>query len=156
KGKCLKDSRAALKMVMEESFELGKRILILGGSHDLTLTQYQAYVSRKQEIEATEVDALIDLHEEEYAHTRGCMMEILTGQTNYVKHYNHIGFQSYFVHPRMLETLDKLRFDCYRLGTAREELHNLEPVIRSSDLFSFDITALRSGDAPASRLSPNG
>lgn len=156
KGKSLKDSRAALKMVLEELLSLGKRILILGGSHDLTLTQYQAYVSRKQVIEATVVDALIDLHEEEYAHSRRFLMEMLTGQPNYVKHYNHIGFQSYFVHPRMLETLDKLRFDCYRLGTAREELHNLEPVIRSSDLFSFDITALRSGDAPASRLSPNG
>ena len=36
-------------------------------------------------------------------------MEMLTGEPNMVRHYNHIGFQSYFVHPRMLETMDKLQ-----------------------------------------------
>ncbi len=156
RGKSLKDSKAALKLVIEELLELGKKVIIIGGSHDLTLSQYQAYASRKQIIEATIIDALIDLHEEEYAHSRKFLMEMLTGQPNFVQHYNHIGFQSYFVHPRMLEMLDKLRFDFYRLGTAREDLEDMEPILRSTDLFSFDINAIRSADAPANRLSPNG
>ena len=156
KGKSLKDTRAALQMILEELLALGKTVLVLGGSHDLTLTQYQAYVSRSQVVEATVVDALIDLHEEEYMPSRHFLMEMLTGRPNFIRHYNHIGFQSYFVHPQLLETLDKLRFDCYRLGAVRERMDDMEPVIRSSDLFSFDMCALRSGDAPASRLSPNG
>jgi len=48
-------------------------------------------------------------------------MEMLTSEPNLVKHYNHIGFQSYFVHPRMLETMDKLRFDCFRLAWQRKK-----------------------------------
>jgi hypothetical protein len=102
------------------------------------------------------VDALIDLHEEEGVPSRHFLMEMLTGQPNFIRHYNHIGFQSYFVHPGMLETLDKLRFDCYRLGMARENMEEMEPVIRQSDMLSFDMCALRAADAPASRLSPNG
>ncbi len=156
KGKSLKDTRAALQQVLEELLDQGKTALVLGGSHDLTLAQYKAYASRRQIIEATVVDALIDLHEEEYMPSRHFLMEMLTGSPNFIRHYNHIGFQSYFVHPRLLETLDKLRFDFYRLGKAREILENMEPAIRSSDLFSFDMCALCSGDAPASRLSPNG
>ena len=35
-------------------------------------------------------------------------MEMLTGEPNYIRHYNHVAFQSYFVHPHMLETMDKL------------------------------------------------
>ncbi|MGH2649493.1 MAG: arginase family protein, partial [Ginsengibacter sp.] len=70
--------------------------------------------------------------------------------------YNHIGFQSYFVHPRMLETMDKLRFDCYRLGKAREQMEEMEPVIRNSHLISFDMAAIKYSDAPASGCSPNG
>src|SRR5699024_4631642 len=150
------DTQAALRMVLEELAVQGKTVFILGGSHDLTLMQYHSFVSKEQVIEATVVDALIDLHEEEYALSRHFLMEMLTEQPNFIRHFNHIGFQSYFVHPRLLETLDKLRFDCYRLGTAREKLEDMEPVIRSTDLFSFDMNAIRSADAPASRLSPNG
>jgi hypothetical protein len=83
-------------------------------------------------------------------------MEMLTGEPNMVRHYNHIAFQSYFVHPRMLETMDKLRFDCFRVGNVREELSEMEPVIRNSDMFSFDIAAIKNSDAPASACSPNG
>jgi formiminoglutamase len=84
------------------------------------------------------------------------LMEILTGEPNFVRHYNHIGFQSYYVHPHMLETLDKLRFDCYRVGKVRENLDEMEPVIRHADLFSFDVSAIAAAYAPANSLSPNG
>jgi hypothetical protein len=56
----------------------------------------------------------------------------------------------------MLETMDKLRFDCYRSGTAKEQIEEMEPVIRNSDLLSFDIAAIKNSDAPASSCSPNG
>jgi hypothetical protein len=36
-------------------------VIILGGSHDLTLAQYYAYEQNKSIIEVTNVDALIDL-----------------------------------------------------------------------------------------------
>src|SRR5688572_31031708 len=48
------------------------------------------------------------------------LMEMLTGEPNYIRHYNHIAFQSYFVHPRILETMDRLRFDCFRVGSVKE------------------------------------
>jgi hypothetical protein len=56
----------------------------------------------------------------------------------------------------MLETLDKLRFDCYRVGSVKESIDEMEPVIRNSNLFSFDISAIANAYAPASNVSPNG
>ncbi|MEO6681628.1 MAG: arginase, partial [Ginsengibacter sp.] len=84
------------------------------------------------------------------------LMEMLTSEPNMVRHYNHIGFQSYYVHPHMLETIDKLRFDCFRVGNAREKLDEMEPVLRNSDMVSFDISAIKYSDSPASSHSPNG
>ncbi|GAA4300765.1 formimidoylglutamase [Compostibacter hankyongensis] len=155
-GATLQDTYAALKTVVHTLVTAGKTVLILGGSHDLTTAQYQAYVLGKKIVEATVVDALIDLQETPHPRSAAFLMDMLTGQPNYVRHYNHIGFQSYFVHPRMLETLDKLRFDCYRLGKARENLEEIEPVLRNSDMLSFDICAIRRAEAPAAGLSPNG
>ncbi len=157
KGADLADTYAALRTVINELINEKKTVIILGGSHDLTLAQYYAYEENKSIIEATNVDALIDLNLESDFRCDNFLMEMLTGEPNYVRHYNHIGFQSYYVHPRMLETLDKLRFDCFRVGHVKESIDEMEPVIRNSQLFSFDISALAYAYAPANTTgSPNG
>lgn len=133
-----------------------KRVVILGGSHDITLAQYNAYVSQEKIIEAVCVDAAMDLNMDSVLPSNNFLMDILTGEPNYVKHYTHIGFQSYLVHPHMLETIDRLRFDCYRVGKVRDNVEEMEPAIRNAHLFSFDISAIKNADAPANHLTPNG
>ncbi|MCB0714578.1 MAG: formimidoylglutamase [Chitinophagaceae bacterium] len=155
-GSLFTDSYAALKTVVQDLIQDGKTVIILGGSHDLTLSQYNAYADAKKLIEATCVDALIDLNLESSFRHENFLMEMLTGEPNFIRHYNHLAFQSYYVHPRMLETLDKLRFDCFRVGSVKESIDEMEPVIRNSHLFSFDMTAMASAFAPANTFSPNG
>jgi formiminoglutamase len=155
-GATLADTYAAIKTVVRELLQLNKTVILIGGSHDNTLAQYYAYKDLKKIIEATVIDATIDLKSESQVRSQNFLMEMLTSEPNMIKHYNHIGFQSYLVHPRMLETMDKLRFDCYRLGKAKEQLEEMEPVIRNSHLVSFDIAAIKYSDAPASIHSPNG
>ncbi|MFZ9694487.1 MAG: formimidoylglutamase [Chitinophagaceae bacterium] len=156
RGATMADTYAALRTVLLALTAEGKTVIILGGSHDLTLAQYQAYAQSKQLIEVTSVDALIDLHPDAVLPAENFLMEMLTGMPNYVRHYNHVAFQSYYVHPNVLETLDKLRFDCFRVGNVKEALDEMEPVIRNSHLFSFDISALANAYSPASTISPNG
>jgi len=156
KGATLHDTYAALRHVVGQLTELGKTVVILGGSHDLTLAQYQSYRERKQLIEATCIDALIDLNTDSPLKQDSFLLAMLTEEPNFVRHYNHIGFQSYYVHPRMLETLDKLHFDCFRVGRVREQMEEMEPVIRHSDMVSIDISAMANSAAPAATVSPNG
>ncbi len=155
-GSLYTDSYAALKTVVHELINDGKTVIILGGSHDLTLAQYQAYTDNGRAIEASCVDALIDLNIDSPFRHENFLMEMLTSEPNYIRHYNHIAFQSYYVHPRMLETMDKLRFDCFRVGSVKENIEEMEPVIRNSSLFSFDISAIAHAYAPSSFVSPNG
>ena len=155
-GSSVSDSYAAVKIVLKELLQLNKTVIILGGSHDNTLGQYYAYKDINQVIEATVVDSHIDLMSESSARSENFLLEMLTSEPNVIRHYNHIGFQSYFVHPHMLETMDKLRFDCYRVGVAKERLEEMEPVIRNSHMLSFDITAIKHSDAPANNSSTNG
>ena len=46
-GASLHDTYAALKTVVAELVGCGKTVIILGGSHDLTLAQYEAYRSQQ-------------------------------------------------------------------------------------------------------------
>jgi arginase family enzyme len=155
-GKNLSDTYAALKLVITELTDMGKTVVIIGGSHDLTLAQYYALADHKNLIDAAAVDAVIDINIDSPLRSENFVMEMLTAEPNYMRHYNHLAFQSYFVHPRMLETMDKLRFDCFRVGKVRENIEDMEPVVRNCHLFSFDISALAHAYAPANTFTPKG
>jgi arginase family enzyme len=155
-GATIQDSYAAVKTVVSELIQLGKKVLILGGSHDITTAQYLSYGAINKIIDAVVVDATIDLDTESVFPAQQFLVDMFTGIPNYLKHYTHIGFQSYFMHPDMLQTIDKLGFDCYRVGKVKESIEEMEPAIRNSELFSFDIAAILHAHAPANHISPNG
>lgn len=155
-GHALTDTYAALKTVIKEINKLGKTVVILGGSHDLTLAQYYSYRDNRQAISAVCVDAKMDLSLEMPQPSEKFLMEMLTEEPNYITHYNHIGFQTYLVHPQIMQTLDRLRFDCFRTGAVKQDISEMEPVIRDCHLFSFDISAISNAFAPANKLTPNG
>jgi formiminoglutamase len=155
-GATIADSYAAVKTVVAELIQMGKKVLILGGSHDMTTAQYLAYGNSEKIIDAVVVDAKIDLDMESVEPADQFLVDMFTGIPNYLKHYTHIGFQSYFMHPHMLETIDKLGFDCHRVGKVKESIEEMEPAIRNSELFSFDIAAIQNAHAPANYITPNG
>ncbi|MEQ1554523.1 MAG: formimidoylglutamase [Ferruginibacter sp.] len=155
-GLSLNDSYTAIKEVLQELYNLNKTVVILGGSHDITLAQYNAYKNINDKIEASCIDASINLNGDKNIPAENFLMEMFTENNNILKHYNHIAFQSYFVHPRMLQTIDKLKFDCYRLGNVLDNIEEMEPVLRNSNMLSFDISALKHSDAPTNKNYPNG
>ena len=155
-GATLKDSYAALRTEVAELILKKKIVLIIGGSHDNTIAQYQAYKQLEQAVTVTNIDSTFDLSREVPFANRNFLMDLLTTEPNFIRHYNHVGFQSYFVHPNMLETIDKLRFDSYRVGLVQTEMEEVEPVFRDSNLITFDICAIKNSDAPANKNCPNG
>jgi arginase family enzyme len=155
-GQSIQDSYAALRTVIAELILQNKKVVIMGGSHDLTLPQYHAYTAIPTLVNAVVADAKIDLDLEARLPSDHFLEELFTGLPNHLNHYAHIGFQSYFMHPHMLETIDKLRFDCFRLGVVRESIEEMEPVIRDSHMMSFDISAIQHAQAPANVITPNG
>ncbi|AHF16107.1 arginase family protein [Niabella soli] len=155
-GASYTDTIAALRTVIAALIDEGKMVIVLGGSHDLTMAQYGACALQKKVMDISVVDAIIDLDMESPFPNDHFLMEMLTGEPNYIRHYNHIGFQSYLVHPGMLQTLDKLKFDFHRVGHVKEDIEQMEPSIRGSQLLSFDVNAIANAYAPANLLTPNG
>ncbi len=155
-GKSLADSYAALKVVLSELQALNAKVLIIGGSHDLTMPQCDSFATLDKTFDLTCIDAKIDLNADSVIPTDKFLLDMFTKSPNHLNHYNHIGFQSYFVHPQMLETIDRLRFECFRVGKVKENLEEMEPPIRNSDAVSFDISAIQNSHAPANIVTPNG
>ena len=155
-GLTMQDTYAALSAVLKEIIPSGKKVIILGGSHDLTTAQYDAYASLEDIIEVSCIDARIDVDMDSPLPIDNFLLPLFTREPNFLKQYNHIGFQSYMVHPGMLQTIDKLGFDCFRVGKVKENIEEMEPIIRASHLVSFDIAAIAHAYAPANTFTPNG
>lgn len=155
-GDSLADTYVALSTILADLLALKAKVLILGGSHDITLAQYQAHKKLNETVEVVCIDAAMDISWEDPTPDQCFLMEMLTSSPNFVKHYSHIGFQSYLIHPRMLETIDKLGFECFRVGKVKDDLAEVEPVFRNSQICTVDITAIQHAHAPCNTLTPNG
>ncbi len=133
------------------SFLLAKNILpiIIGGSHNLDLAQYRAYEDQEKLISVLNVDAWIDLHDsDQLADDKNHIQKILLHEPNYLFHYSHLAHQTYLVGDQATALLDKMYFEAHRVGFIRENITEMEPVVRNADMLTFDIAAIKSLDAP--------
>jgi len=123
--------------------------VFLGGTHDLDYGQYRGYEEMQKLISFLNVDAFLDLDDRKQAPaSRQHVHKMLLHEPNYLFGYTHLAHQTYLVDSFSTAILEKLNFEAHRIGQMRSNLAEMEPAIRYADMFSFDITAIKSSDAP--------
>ena len=153
-GETLEDTYERLKEVCGTLIENNIFIMLIGGSHDLDLGQYQAYEKFDKMITVVAVDAIADLHNEKgYGKSSSHLHDIITHEPNYLFHLCHLGHQAFLNDNQAFEALEKLHFEMVRLGSVKDNINETEPLIRQGDMFSFDIGAIKKNDAPGNNLS---
>jgi formiminoglutamase len=157
-GVNLNESYLRLKEVCELLLQNKVIPIIIGGSHDMDYGQFLAYENTKNLITVLNVDATIDMYgSDEFGMDRHHIHKILVHEPNIIFHYSQLGYQSYLNDPETVSVLEKLYFETYRIGQIRENIEDIEPVIRNADMMSFDITAIKQSDAPGnSNAQPFG
>lgn len=160
-GENLKDTYAALEHIVKELLSRKIFCIVLGGSQDLTYPQYCAYNTPNAKVDLLVIDSHFDLSTEiigaQETTSSSFLNKIIVHEPDFLFNYSNIGYQSYFVSQEMLRLMDKLCFDTFRLGELSGKIQEAEPIIRSANLLSFDMHALRFSDAPArAGQSPHG
>ena len=123
--------------------------VILGGTHDLDYGQYRSYEDMNKLVSFLNVDAFLDLDDsKESPFSKQHIHKILLHEPNYLFSYTHLAHQMYLIDPQAVTILEKLYFEAYRLGSIRTNIADMEPVVRNADMISFDVTSIRSSDAP--------
>jgi formiminoglutamase len=123
--------------------------IILGGTHDLDYGQYRGYEDMQKLVSFLNIDAFFDLEESKnVSPSKQHIHKMLLHEPNYLFGYTHLAHQLYLVDSFSSAVLEKLNFEAHRLGQMRTNLNEMEPSIRNADMMSFDITAIKSSDAP--------
>ncbi len=158
KGPAAEDSYYGLRDVLLELFSKNITPIVIGGSQDITYGALLAYEKLQKPINLVSIDFKIDLRaSRKKINSDNYLQHIINHKTKFISSYTNIGHQVYFTDPDDLELMKNLFFDTIRLGEARLELKNLEPVFRDADLVSLDMGAVRQSDAPGHyHPSPNG
>jgi len=158
KGHTLHDTYFAMKEAVGYLVKQNIVPIIIGGSQDLTFANYMAYQDLSKIVNIATIDYQLDLGNNELElDSKSFFSRIILQQPNFLFNYTNIGYQSYFVDQDAITLMHNMYFELHRLGVARSNLDETEPLIRDADILSFDISAVRKADAPGSFYSgPNG
>ena len=156
-----KDEKSFEKLgyVLSELTEKKIIPVIIGGSQELTYSQYLSFEYLKKIINIVSIDSRIDFdidNKENYV-TKNFWYKILLRDPSYLFSLSQVAYQSYLTDTNTIKLMEKNFFELYRLGKVRENIMDVEPVIRGTDLLTFDISAIKQSDSPGSKdPSPNG
>jgi formiminoglutamase len=157
-GNEVSDTHYALRKTCEVLLKKNIIPLILGGSQDLTYSNYLAYEHLEQTINLVTVDYRLDFGKNEFeVDSKGYLNKIVLHQPNYLFNYSNIGNQRYLVEPELMDLMSNMFFDHHRLGELQQNIMKAEPVLRNADMISFDVAAIRQSEAPGTAYAgPNG
>lgn len=157
-GASLADTAFAVKECC--SFLLRNKVLplLIGGSQELTHAMYAAYEVLGHSVNLVTVDNRLDFGKSsEERHSGNYLNEIILHKPGFLFNYSNIAHQRSLVAPELLELMEKMYFDLYRLGEVSGNVVDMEPVVRNADLFSFDFGVIRASDGRGhADLRPNG
>ena len=157
-GFTIEDTYYAVASAVKELVKHNIVPILLGGGQDLTFANYKAYEELEQVVNIVSVDSKFDLGEmDQELDSQSYLSRIILHKPNYLFNFSNIGYQTYFVDKNAVELMNKLFFDAHRLGYVRSNMEEVEPIVRNADILSFDMSSIRSSDAPGNNhASPNG
>ena len=158
-GKTIEDTFAAIRDITSLIIENGKIPLIFGGTKDLALGLFNGYEKNEMTVNLTALDSMPGLssYHNDKVKRKSYLSRIISSRSKFLFNYTSIGYQSYFAGVDEINILDDMQFDSFRLGKVRENISEMEPVMRDTDLLVISMSSIRQADAPASLFpSPNG
>lgn len=158
KGNQQEDTWFVLSRAVQALVKNGKLPVIIGGGQELTYAVYKAYEQLEQVVNLVTIDSTFDLGSVNQENESDSFLgKIILHQPNFLFNYSNLGYQTYLVDPEGISLMEKLFFDAYRLGWVRDNMEQVEPIVRNADIVSLDISSVRYGEAPGNAYSgPNG
>ena len=157
-GKEIGDSIAAIGTITGELIKRNIIPVFIGGPQYATYGIYKAFASIEKAVNITSLDPKLDLGLlDTELRSDSYLSRIIMGDPSYLFNYINLGYQTYLTEPHQIKLMERMHFETYRLGEIAQNVPETEPLIRVCDIFSVDMSAIRTSDNPANHCAlPNG
>ena len=82
--------------------------------------------------------------------------KIIMDENNKLANFSNIGYQKHLTSVPENKLLDKMYFESINLGKIKSNVAEAEPVLRDSDIVSFNINSVKAGELNNAHQYPNG
>ncbi|MBN1951249.1 MAG: formimidoylglutamase [Bacteroidales bacterium] len=156
-GNTFSDTYVALKEIMNHLLLNNLVVVLIGGSQELTIPVFQIFELHRQSINLTTIDRTIDIVKDNLRTSAESFLTELLFKKRTLFKYCNLGHQIHLTDAKNIDLIGKLYHDAIRLGELRSNMSMVEPIMRDSDIVSFDISAVRQSDSPGFfNPSPSG
>lgn len=154
-GETYVDTLVALVETLHELFRKNIITIVIGGDAALASAQYKAYEIFENDITVAQIASSVVWEDSDVDIHKTYLKDFFL--STYLKKYNLVAYQSYFMHERQLSLLSSRNYDVLRVGKIREHIFEAEPMLREAGMVMYNINAIRYSDAPGQpNPSPNG
>ncbi|MCA0132973.1 formimidoylglutamase [Winogradskyella alexanderae] len=157
-GETVEDTYFAIKTAITVLLEKGIIPIILGGSQDLTYSNYRAYDTVMPMVNIVNVDTNFDLGDANLPIKNNSYVgKVIVEQPYNLFNYSTIGYQTYFNSQEEIDLMEKLYFEAYRLGDVSADINMVEPLLRDAHIVSVDLKSVQASEVSDNqKYSPNG
>ncbi len=152
-GNLVSDTQFALRNIIEFCIKNQIFVISLGGSQDFTLDFYSSLKKSLSKINLVAVNNKLEFSNE---NNESYLSKIIMDENNKLNHFSNIGFQKHLNSIDEIDLIKKMKFESLSLGKIKSDLNEAEPILRDSNLISFNINSIKSGDINNAHQYPNG
>ena len=151
-GNLVSDTQFALSKILEFFSKNKILVITIGGSQNLLFDIYSSLKITLQKINLVSVDNKIDFsnNNESFLH------KIIMDENNKLANFSNIGYQKHLTSVPENKLLHKMYFESINLGKIKSNVAEAEPVLRDSDIVSFNINSVKAGELNNAHQYPNG
>lgn len=128
--------------------------IIIGGNPSLFYAQFQSFLNLRDLVSLVLVDERVPISEDRRKSAERYLNHLLRHRQESIFHMGLIGPQAHYTDPKLFDWLDEQNFEYLRLGQARENLSEVEPLLRDADIIALHLDALKQAEAPG-QLNPS-
>lgn len=154
-GETYVDTLVALVETLRELFKHNIITMVIGGDAALASAQFKAHEIFENQITVAQVASKVVWENSEVDIYKTYLKDFFL--SSFLKKYNLVAYQSYFMQEKQLSFLSSKDHDILRVGKIREHVFEAEPYLREAAMVTYNINAIRYSDAPGQpEPSPNG
>ena len=153
-----KESFDLIVEVCTDLIDKGIIPIVIGGGQDISYAIYKSYAKLQKTITLCSADSMFNIGlQSDKLKSRSFFSKVISYKPNHLFNYINLGYQRFFVKPEEIDLLSGLNFELYRLGYIKNNMHQVEPLLRNTDFLSFDMSSVKSSCFMSNVYStPNG
>ncbi len=154
----VKGGEVGITEVVDILTQKGIFCIVIGSEIQMPHALLRAYTRRGNPIHLSLAESRIDYNWQRSEEEKKYLLDkLIPYYPNTLTRLSYLGYQSYFIDERVLKLLKMMHFETHRLGILRNNMPEVEPILRDSDIFGINVSSIGYTDAPAAvEVNPNG